>query len=355
MEKIYILSLSLAEGVGNKTAKKLLENFEKAENIFNSSAEELANLIGLKKAETLLKNKAILFEKAHKILDIANKGNISLVTLKDDLYPKNLKEIPDPPIVLYIKGNIHIPENCLSIVGSRKFSSYGKSITEKFAQEIAEENINVVSGMAAGIDSIAHWSVLKKQGFTTAVLGNGVDIIFPQENKKLYYEILEKGAIISEYPPGTKPTKYTFPQRNRIIAGLSYGTIITEASKKSGALITAKLANDYGRLVFSVPANINNPYAEGNNFLLKEGAIPLTSLEDIKENLSFLFHKTSSQEKNIELSDIEKKILNFLVEPRHIDTLIQELNMSFDEISLLLFNMEAKGIIEEQSGFYIRK
>ncbi len=181
-------------------------------------------------------------------------------------------------------------------------------------------------------------------------------MIFPKENRKLYWEIVEKGCVLSEYPPRTEPTRYTFPQRNRIIAGLSYGTIVTEASKTSGALITAKLANDYGRVVFSVPANINNPLAEGNNQLIKEGAVPLTELEDIKINIPFMFNDVEIKNtENIGLSKEEIEVLKLLVEPRHIDFIIESTGFSFERVSEILFNLELNDLVESKDGFYIRR
>ncbi len=355
MDYTYIIALSLARGIGNKTAKLLLRKYKKAEYIFESSAKDLSQFINLKKAEDFLKNKNLYLQKAKLILEKAAKKKISIISIEENVYPKILKEIPDPPTVLYLKGSLDVKENNISVVGSRKYSSYGKSVTEKFVTELVSEGITIVSGMALGIDSIAHKTTLKHDGYTIAVLGSGVDIIYPFENKKLYYEILEKGAVISEYPPGIEPSKYTFPQRNRIIAGLSHGTIITEASRKSGALITAKLANDYGRIVFSVPANINNPYAEGNNLLIKEGAIPLTDIEDIKENIPFIFSSKEKTNKDIQLTEVESKILELLVEPKHIDNLIDKIGLSFSEISVVLFDLELKGVIENQNGLYIKK
>lgn len=342
IEKDFI-ALTLIKGIGNKTLKKLLDAYKSPEEILEA---DIISKKLTKEIET----------KAQEIIQKCNEKNIKVIYYTHSLYPKILKEIPDPPVVLYVKGNLPIKEESISVVGSRKFTSYGKIVTEKIVSELSELGINIISGLATGIDTIAHKTALKKDGFTTAVLGSGVDIIFPKENQKLYWEIVEKGCVISEYPPETKPTKYTFPQRNRIIAGLSYGTIVTEASETSGALITAKLANDYGRVVFSIPANINNPYAKGNNLLIKEGAVPLTELEDIKISIPFLFDKKEREEtEDADISKEELLILNILSEPKHIDTLIEESNFSFDQISEILFNLELKDLVESKDGFYIRK
>ncbi len=351
IEKRFV-ALTLIKGIGNKTLKKLLEFFESPEDILetdNKNFEKYKNFI----RKSLTKE---IEDKAEEIIQRCYEKNIKILHIKHPHYPEILKEIPDPPIVIYAKGNIPINEKSISVVGSRKFSSYGKVVTEKFVSELSEFNINIISGLAIGIDTIAHKTALRNSTFTTAVLGSGIDIVFPRENKKLYLEIIEKGCILSEYPPGTNPTKYTFPQRNRIIAGLSYGTIVTEASNTSGALITSKLANDYGRTVFSVPANINNPFAEGNNILIKEGAVPLTDLDDLKENLPFLFDREKEEKvKNLALTEDEILILNLIVEPKHIDSIVEKTGLSFDRVSEILFNLEMNDLLENKDGFYIKK
>ncbi len=350
--EIYAIALSLIKGVGEKTVKDVLNRFS-PEEIFSADKSTLFEIFGKKKTENFLSQKKKALREAEKIKKECLKKQIQIIPLTDSRYPELLKEIPDPPGVLYIKGVLP-NKKAISVVGSRKFSGYGKFITEKFVKELSKGGINVVSGLAIGIDSIAHKTALKYGGLTTAVLGSGLDIIYPNENKSLFFEILDKGgAVISEYPPGTKPSKYTFPKRNRIIAGLSYGVIVMEAPKRSGALITAKIANDYGRIVFSIPTNINNPYGEGNNLLLKEGAVLVTDIKDIKEYISFdikLEDKT-----DVHLSHIEEKILSILAEPTHIDVIVEKMDMDFDEVSVFLFELEMKGLVENQGGIYIKK
>ena len=347
------VELSFIKGIGNRTLKALFEIYKTPEEVFNESFDKLSKKIGNKNAEKILYRDKKLKELAKKEVDKAEKIGAEIIPITDKKYPELLKELPDPPFILYSLGNIETVKNSLSIVGSRKYSSYGKSTTEKFSKELAEAGVNIVSGLASGIDSIAHKAVIKSGGTTTAVLGNGIDIVFPPENKKLFQEIVENGVVLSEYPIGTKPSKYTFPIRNRIIAGLSYGVIVTEASRKSGALITAKLASDYGRVVFSVPANINNPLAEGNNQLLKEGAFPLTDIKDIKNIFPYLF-KDRKNEKSIELDELEKQILRMLSEPKHIDDIVEKTKISIDKLSVILFDMEMKGVITCVNGLYIK-
>ncbi len=352
MKELYI-ELTLIKGLGNKTIKSLIQAFKTPEDIFNKSFDEISSVFGTHIANLILKRDKSLKEKALKELEKADKLNVEIITLNDENYPENLKEIPDPPPVLYVKGNLPVSKNSISFVGTRKFSSYGKYVTKKLIGEL--DHVNIVSGLASGIDTIAHQTALETGNMTTAVLGCGIDIVYPPENYKLYKKIEEEGTILSEFPIGTKPSKYTFPQRNRIVAGLSYGTVVVEAPKKSGSLITAKLANEYGRIVFAVPTNINNPYGEGNNKLLKDGAYPLTSGKDIYNQIPYLERKEIyNLEIELEISDIEKKVLELTYEPVHIDYIVQNTGVPLNEIMLVLFDLEMKDLIINDNGMYFR-
>ncbi len=352
MKELYV-ELSLIKGLGNKTIKNLLQVYKTPEAIFNQSFKEISSKFGTHIANLILKRDKSLKEKALKEIEKAEKLNVEVLILNDKNYPENLKEIPDPPPILYVKGNLPIDKNSISFVGTRKYSAYGKYVTRKIISEL--DHINIVSGLASGIDTIAHQTALENGNMTTAVLGCGIDIVYPYENYKLYKKIEEEGIIISEFPIGTKPSKYTFPQRNRIVAGLSYGTVVVEAPKKSGSLITAKLANEYGRIVFSVPTNINNPYGEGNNRLLKEGAYPLTSSKDIYQQIPYLERKRIyNLEIELEISDLEKKVLELTYEPVHIDYLVQNTGIPLHEIMLILFDLEMKDLITNENGMYFR-
>ncbi len=354
MEEIRALQISFISGIGKVTIKKLIDKFEKFENIFELSFEELSETAGKKVADLILKDTESR-KLAEKEYEKVKRSNVKLVSISSDEFPENLKNIPDPPPVLYIKGNFPINEKAVAVVGTRKISSYGKFVTQKFSEELSDAGINVVSGLASGVDTIAHKTVIENGGFTTAVLGCGIDIIFPVENTSLYKKISETGCIISEFPMGAKPTKYTFPIRNRIIAGLTLATVVTEAPEKSGALITAKYANEYGRLVFSVPANINNSKAAGNNKLLKEGAIPLTDIEDIFIHIPYiqLYNKSEEEDKQT-LDQLERKILNILNEPVHLDIIVEKTGFNISELSVILFDLELKGFIKNDNGLYFR-
>ena len=272
-------------GIGDKKIEKLLEKYEKVENIWNAKENELIYIegIGQNLANKMLKEE--YKEKAKRCQDTLEKEKIHAITLQDVNYPDKLKNIYGKPILLYVKGNQEILNDfSLGIVGCRQCSQYGQNIAIEIAQALSNNKINVVSGMAKGIDAYAHQGAIKGKEKTIAVLGNGVDVIYPKENEKIYYEILEKqGAVVSEYAIGVEPEKMNFPARNRLISGLSDGVIVIEAKEKSGTLITVDFALEQGKNVFVVPGNINSPYSKGTNDLIKQGAKPITSLKDILE------------------------------------------------------------------------
>ena len=217
---------------------------------------------------------------------------------------------------------------------------------------MAKNGVIIISGLASGIDTLAHRITLKENGYTIAVLGNCIDIVYPYENKKLYEEISEKGCIISEFPLRTKPSQYTFPNRSRIIAGLTYGTFVIEAPEKSGSLTTANYANDYGRLVFTVPSNINLSSATGNNLLIKDGAIPITNFEDFKDHLPFLNFKKENFEEVLDLTEEEKFILQIIGSDKvYIDKIIESVDGKFD-VFTVSNEMVIEGILSEEFGFY---
>jgi DNA processing protein len=350
MLAIDYIQLSYIKGIGNKTLKLLINTFGSPQNIFQLSFDEISSVAGRSVAELILKRDKKLKKIAEKEFLKAEKKGIEIVYFNHPSYPELLKEIPDPPLYIYCKGNFGFSDS-ISVVGSRRFSSYGKTVTKQIVSYLSAQNINIVSGMAVGIDSIAHNTAIEKGGTTTAVLGSGIDIVYPPENKKLYEMIIENGAVISEFPLGTPPNRYNFPYRNRIVAGISYATIVTEASDRSGALITAKLANDYGRMVFSVPSNINNPYAKGTNALIKDGALPLIDIECIKEEIPYLGR---SKKADIQLSDIEKKVISFLSSPTHIDIISEKTGIPVSKLMILLFDLEIKGAVSSENGIYIR-
>ena len=291
-------------------------------------------------------------EKIAKILD---QEKITCVLKTDDNYPKLLKEIYDAPICLFTRGELNNDGFILAVVGPRKFSSYGKQITEEIVGNLASQGIVIISGLALGIDSIAHHTTLQAGGKTIAVLGSGINDkhIYPAGHRNLANDIIKKGgAVISEYPPGALPSKFTFPRRNRIIAGMSLGTLVIEAAEGSGALITAQSALDNNREVFAIPQNITSPNSAGVNQLIKNGAHPVTSAQDIIDVLDLEDIKNFiSNREIVPDSPTEAKLLEFLSrEPIHIDQLVKQTQLDSPTVNATLILMEMKGMVKNLGG-----
>ena len=275
--------------------------------------------------------------------ELLEKTKAEVITYWDRSYPPLLKEISDPPVLLFVLGDENIlKEKTFAVVGTRKASSYGLSVTKRFVKVLSKYFV-IISGMAFGIDSCAHDTAIKTDGKTVAILGNGVDIIYPSSNRRLYEEIMKNGCIVSEYPLGTKPAKFRFPERNRLIAGISVGTLIVEAGKKSGALITARYSADYGRDVFTVPGDIDREGSEGTNWLIKMGAYPVISPSDILE--MYGISEKAIEEKNVLVSLIKKGI-------NTPDEMAQRLNISVEQVLVELTRLELEGIVEGYGGVY---
>lgn len=278
----YWIWFSRLENLTPKNLLELLIKFENPKNIFNKTKEELVKS-GIKEKEAISivdeKNKNNL----DKYLQYMQRNQIEILTIYDKEYPKKLKEIYDPPAVLYIKGNKEIlKEKAIAIVGCRLCTKYGEVVAKKIAYDLSISNINIISGLARGIDTYSHIGCLNGNAKTIAVVGSGLDTVYPEENKKLFNEIINKGGVIvSEYVVGTKPLAQNFPKRNRIISALSEGVVVVEARKKSGTLITVDCALEHGRELYVVPGNINSTNSYGTNELIKQGAKIITDAEDI--------------------------------------------------------------------------
>lgn len=287
MEDIkYWIWLSRLEGLSPKTLMELLERYKTPKKLWNKTKEELI-LDGIKEkqADEIVNPKCR--HNLDKYLEYMNNNNIELINIYDEDYPDRLKVIYDPPVVLYVKGSKKIlKEKGISIVGCRLCTKYGEKIAKKLSYNLSLNNINIISGLAKGIDSFAHKGSLMGPGKTLAVVGCGLDIVYPQENKKLFDEIISNGgAVISEYIIGTKPLAQNFPRRNRIISGLSDGVVVIEAREKSGTLITVDFALEQGKNIYAVPGNIDSPNSYGTNELIKQGAKIITNMQDILEDL----------------------------------------------------------------------
>lgn len=288
-----------------------------------------------------------------KIQKNLDKEEIYCVTIDNPSYPELLRDIYDPPFCLFIRGNLNNIKYPLAIVGPRKYSIYGKQNAENFAFKLARAGFTIISGLALGIDGIAHSSALEANGATSAVLGAGInkDNIYPSCHKQLSEKILSSGgALISEYPPGTMPNKFTFPTRNRIVAGMCLGTLVIEGAEKSGALITAQCALDSNREVFAIPQNINSPTAGGANKLLKTGAHLITEANDILEilNMSGVLNQTETEQKDFtNATETEQKIISVLTrEPIHIDIIVKNTMLPSQTVYSTLALMEISGKIK---------
>lgn len=281
----YWIWLATLTKAGPIRKMKLLEKFKSPEKIYKARKSELLKVDGIDEEIVSEIAKSKNLDLISKYEAYIKKHNILLINILDEKYPERLKNIYAPPITLFAKGNINLLEKeSIAIVGCREPSKYGEVVASKISSELSENNIVVVSGMARGIDTASHIGTFGKTGETIAVLGSGLDIIYPKENAGVYSEILKHGLVISEYIVGTKPEPGNFPQRNRIISGLSFGVVVVEAKKQSGTLITTDFALDQGRELYVVPGNITSPTSVGTNDLIKQGAKLITCTEDILED-----------------------------------------------------------------------
>ena len=364
------LKLIRADGVGPTTFCKLIKHFGSAEKALGASVSQLTKIdgIGFKTAEQIAATRD-KFDVTGE-LELADKLGVGIINIEDKRYPAVLKQIYDPPPVLYIKGTLTRQDNlAISIVGTRRCSLYGQEQASRLAHLLSSAGFTIISGMARGIDTAAHHGALSASGRTIAVQGCGLANIFPPENKKLFELIAESGACISELPLRYEPLSENFPPRNRIIAGLSLGTIVIEAGLNSGALITAKAALENNREVMAVPGKIDSPASYGSHQLIKQGAKLIESVEDVMEALGYIgeqlqSHVSAAAQKASErveaplfdasqfnLSDNEKTIYDCLEkEPLHIDQIIADTNLPPGSINAGLISLRLKGLIKQLPG-----
>jgi DNA processing protein len=360
--KHYWLALNLIPGIGSNSLYRLAEHFDSPEDIFSASAEELAQVEGL---TSKIAEKVKVFDwrpALDKELDLIERYGISIVTLEDSEYPENLKSIFDPPLALYVMGDLAEQDKySIAIVGTRRNTAYGKIIAEQFARQLAERGLTIVSGMARGIDSISHRGALDGGGRTIAVLGCGLDVIYPPENHQLMQRIAESGAVISEFPLSTPPNSYNFPRRNRIISGLSLGVVVVEAALQSGTMITVGCALEQGREVFAVPGQITSKYSRGTNHMIKQGAKLAENVDDILEELKLQLwgmevKKSAETAKTkaameSELTLEEKSVLEVIpYDLIHIDEVIINADMPVNKILGIMMSLELKGQIMQAPG-----
>ncbi len=362
MEEYYMMWLSRIPSIGVHKAMLLLDYFGTAENIWKASFRDLKEVKGIGTIYCQKIKEAKKEEQLDKWIEELEEKEIRFISIKNEQYPYLLKQIYDPPIGFYMKG--YLPDDNIdkvSIVGARRCSHYGASVTHKLASDLAKANITIVSGMATGIDGIAHKGALYGGGQTIAVLGTGVDICYPAEHRELMERIICNGCVISEYPPQTPVYPQNFPKRNRIISGLSPITIVVEAGKRSGTLITADQALNNGREVFVVPGNVTSALSEGTNNLIKQGCPIITEFEDVLIALGIAFSEKEKQQFQQQMSESmekeEKEVYDCIgQEAIDVETISRKLNRNIQEVQYSLTLLEIMGKIRKlpQLG-YIRK
>ena len=357
-----LIGLNLIPQLTPKRTQTLFRRFKSFEEIWNSPASAFANLFGSRvigEAIASGRSESAVDEELAKAEDKA----VHIVTLVDESYPQMLREIDDPPMVLYVRGEQAIDSSrAIAIVGTRRGTRYGKMIAGRFASQLALKGFIVVSGLAAGIDAAAHQGTLDVGGFTVAVMGCGIDYPYPKTNQPIYERIVETGVVMSEYPMGSRPAKWTFPQRNRILSGLSRGVLVIQAPERSGSLITARCALEQGRDVFAVPGNINSLTSAGSNRLLKQGAKLVDSVADIFDEYPDLQVKrdelsADELDAGLKLGEAEAAVYALIsLEPGHMDDIIARADLSPTEASHILLLLQLENLIEEaEGGRYIRK
>jgi len=356
---LYWTWITTIKGLKRSRIKQLLEYYKTPEEIWREDLEALKSLFKLTNEElTLLRNSKNPKLLKKWIYDLEQMG-IFYYSINHPLYPSLLKNISDPPLGLYVKGDMpSFDQGFLAMVGTRKCSEYGRRAAKKLAQDLSQKGFGIISGLAEGIDTVAHKSTLEAGGLTVAVVANGLDICYPKSNAKLMEEIQEKGVLISEYPPGTKPIPVFFPTRNRIISGLSQGVIVIEAGEKSGALITADLALEQGKDVFAVPGSIFSSASKGTHRLIQQGAKLVTDVEDIlfEINSNFINNKANGnlqyEAKIVNRLAIEENIVYDCIsfEPSHIDVLSVKTHYPINQLQGILTLLELKGLIQQLPG-----
>ena len=396
-ETIHLLHLNLIQGIGTKTVQFLINIFGSAEKLLQATPQELEKVEELStKARDLLIQKK-LGSSLERELELIQEYDCQIITLYDSEYPPLLKEIDTPPLLLYVRGKLQ-PEDAQSIalVGSRQAKDYGRRVSYQLAYQLAKRGLTVTSGLAKGIDTCAHRGALEADGRTIAVMGNGLSLIYPAGNSELVEKIIESGALISEFPMAMEPRSENFPRRNRIISGLTYGTVVVEASNRSGALITARLASEQGREVFAVPGEIFSELSTGTHKLIDDGAKLISTVDDLlsalpqhfqnqiaavtsgtgtdrdtktpqslsvdngeHKNTEKILSSTTSTEEDktdsaIPPSDLttdEKSVFNAIDIPSsHIDTIVRTTQLPISQVSSVLLMLELKGIVQQLPG-----
>jgi DNA processing protein len=351
-DKAYWVAFNLAKGIGSVRLQALLNFFSDLKLAWEAPADALREA-GL--SQKVIENLVAIRQKLNpeEYLELIKDRGITVLTWQDEAYPRRLKEIEQPPPVLYYRGMLQDEDNLsVAIVGTRRMTVYGRQVAEELASYLATNNVTIISGLARGIDKVAHEAAIRTGGRTLAILGCGVDRVYPPEHATLAEKIVKQGALISDYAPGTPPEGVNFPPRNRIISGLSLATVVIEAGEESGALITATFAAEQGREVFAVPGNIHAPQSKGTNQLIRDGARPLLRVEDVLEVLNLeqiVEHQVARQV--LPVDSVEACLLQVIGdEPVHVDEIRSQSGLPIDKVSAALTMMELKGMVRQVGG-----
>jgi len=372
-ERLYWWALSLAPGIGVRRFYKLLEEYGSVQNIWECKPADLQTILPARIRKEFVEFR-VNFDPEPRLKALQERG-ISLITLLDADYPNNLKDIIDPPPVLYILGQLKPRDSrSIAVVGSRRATPYGRATAERFGRELAELGFTVISGMARGIDTCAHRGCLAAGGRTIAVLGCGLDYVYPPENRTLMAKIAREGAVVTEFPLGTPPEAGHFPVRNRIISGLSQGVLVIESPLNSGTMITVNQALDQNRSVMAVPGRIDSPNAVGCHKLIRDGARLITCADDVIEELQDLMPRSRQQFNNTphptplqapatkpvdapqpKLGDDERHLIGLLDEERHVDFLIRSSDLPASRVNALLVGLQLRRLVSLLPGGMVKK
>ncbi len=359
-----LIALTLIPGLGSRRVKHLIQECEDLERIFSLSKTQLRSYEGIGEASALAMLSFKDWHLVNEVIEQTEKTGARIITMADPEYPELLKQIYDPPILFWIKGNAEaLSKPGVAVVGTRNATTYGKKQAVKISTALAREGLCIFSGLAYGIDTIGHQSALKEGASTVAVLGSGINNLYPKSNAEIANEIVESGgAVISEFPPDTVPDAGNFPARNRIVSGLSLGTVVIESGIKGGSMITAELALDQNREVFAIPHSLDSPSGTGCNYLIKKGAAKLVQVvDDILVELpistySKMAEITATEERikswhDFELDDLSKKICEELEkEAVQIDNLAEKLNLNTSQLLVVLLQLEMQDIVIQKAG-----
>jgi DNA processing protein len=356
--KAYLLALSQVSGLGPRTLRSLLSAFEGSpQAVWTASSSQLKPHLSAKILEGVIRAQQSV--NPQNLLETYTHLGIEVLDEKDPQYPPLLRQIYDPPMILFVRGNVSaLSGKNLAFVGTRRISDYGRKVTHHLVKDLAHSGVCVVSGLAQGVDGVAHQAAIQQGLQTVAVFGCGIDVIYPKTHQALAQQILAHGgALVSEYPLGTQPTTYTFPQRNRIVAGLSYGVVVVEGNLKSGSLITARLALEENRQVYAVPGNMFSPGSEGPHHLIKSGAVPITTGQEILSDLHWVSgpplasEPANPAESAGNLGALEREILTHIgYDPTPLDRVQQRSGVAASKLLEVLTLLELEGRVSMLAG-----